>query len=147
MPNISRYNAAIYRVTQSLINYKLRNLDIKSGQQDFLYVISQSEGISQIELSNFLYVGKSTTAKALKNLTAKGYVTRKRDENDKRVYHLYLTEKGKQVSPKIRSTFLEIVDIITKDLTEEEAEQTLNILKRILGRLYEEKNSLGSGDD
>ncbi|AFM41685.1 hypothetical protein Desaci_2760 [Desulfosporosinus acidiphilus SJ4] len=35
----------------------------------------------------------------------------------------------------------------TKDLTASKAEQALNILKRILNRLYEEKNKINSEDD
>ena len=74
MKSISKYNAAIYRNGQSIINYKLKDLDIKSGQHDFFYIISKNEGISQKELSEYLYVGKSTTAKAVKNLVKNHYV-------------------------------------------------------------------------
>ncbi|WP_242841940.1 MarR family winged helix-turn-helix transcriptional regulator [Clostridium beijerinckii] len=91
MDNISNLNAAIYRNAQIIINSKLIDLNIKSGQHDFFHVISKNQGISQKELSEFLYVGKSTTAKAVKNLM----------KNNHRVYRLYLTEKGKEVLPII----------------------------------------------
>ncbi len=97
MENISKLNAAIYRNAQSIINSKLIDLNIRSGQHDFLYVISKNEGISQKELSEFLYVGKSTTAKAVKNLVENDYVKRIQDENDKRIYRLYLTDAGKKL--------------------------------------------------
>ena len=42
MKSISKYNAAIYRNGQSIINYKLKDLDIKSGQHDFFYIISKN---------------------------------------------------------------------------------------------------------
>ncbi|NRT31940.1 hypothetical protein B0I68_005545 [Clostridium beijerinckii] len=41
MENISKLNAAIYRNAQSIINSKLIDLNIRSGQHDFLYVISK----------------------------------------------------------------------------------------------------------
>ncbi|AFS78290.1 HTH-transcriptional regulator, MarR family [Gottschalkia acidurici 9a] len=139
MDSIGRFNAAIYRNAQSVINHKLKDLKISSGQQDFFYAISKNEGISQKELSEYLYVDKSTTAKAVKNLVENKYVKRKHDENDRRIYRLYLTEKGKEVIPKIEATFLEILDVFTKDLTEKEKEQTLENLKKILNSIYEEK--------
>lgn len=144
MDKIGRYNAAIYRNVQSIINFKLRDLDIKSGQQDFFYVISKNEGISQKELSDFLYVSKSTTAKAVKNLVKNNYVKRLNDENDKRAYKLYLTDKGKEIIPKIESTFLELTDIFTKDLSEIEKDQIHIALQKILTGIYEEKNTINS---
>lgn len=147
METIGRYNAAVYRVSQSMMNYKLRDLDIRSGQYDFFYVISKNEGISQKELSNHLYIGKSTTAKAVKNLMDSGYITREQDPGDKRYYRLYLTEKGKQIAPKIEATFLEMIDIFTRDLSGNEGEQTLNGLKKILNRLYEEKGKISADID
>jgi len=140
MENISKLNAAIYRNAQSIINSKLMDLNIRSGQHDFLYVISKNEGISQKELSEFLYVGKSTTAKAVKNLMENDYVKRIQDENDKRIYRLYLTEKGKKVIPKIDATFLELVAIFSKNLSKKEEEETVIVLKRILHTISEEKN-------
>lgn len=122
MKSISKYNAAIYRNGQSIINYKLKDLDIKSGQHDFFYVISKNEGISQKELSEYLYVGKSTTAKAIKNLVKNDYVEVKKDKDDKRVHRLYLTKKGKETTPIIESVFTEITETFTKGLTEEETE-------------------------
>jgi len=147
MDNISKLNAAIYRNTQSIINSKLTDLNIRSGQHDFFYVISKREGISQKELSEFLYVGKSTTAKAVKNLMENDYVKRVQDENDKRIYRLYLTEKGKKILPKIEAAFLEVVAIFSKNLSKREEEQTLIILKRILNTVYEEKSKINSDID
>ena len=147
MENISKLNAAIYRNAQSIINSKLIDLNIRSGQHDFLYVISKNEGISQKELSEFLYVGKSTTAKAVKNLIENNYVKKVQDENDKRIYRLSLTEEGKKVMPKIDATFLELVAIFSKDLSKKEEEQTVTVLKRILHTISEEKNKINSNID
>jgi len=147
MENISKLNAAIYRNAQSIINSKLIDLNIKSGQHDFLYVISKNEGISQKELSEFLYVGKSTTAKAVKNLVENDYVKKIQHENDNRIYRLFLTENGRKIIPKINSVFLELVTIFSKNLSKIEEEQTIIVLKRILDTLSEEKNKINSTID
>lgn len=147
MENISKLNAAIYRNAQVIMNSKLIDLNIKSGQHDFLYVISKNEGISQKELSEFLYVGKSTTAKAVKNLVENDYVKKIQDENDNRIYRLYLTENGRKIIPKINSVFLELVTIFSTNLSKSEEEQTIIVLKRILDTLSEEKNKINSNID
>ncbi|MBN7773490.1 MarR family winged helix-turn-helix transcriptional regulator [Clostridium aminobutyricum] len=142
--SIGKYIAAIHRNVQSIMNYKLEQIDINNGQYDFFFVISNHEGLSQKELSERLHIGKSTTAKAVKNLVNSGYITREQDEYDRRYYRLYLTEKGKQIVPIVRSTFLELIEIYSKDLSPKEYEETINVLKRILNNVSNEKNKLNS---
>ncbi len=144
---IGKYVAAIYRNMQSIINFKLADIDIKSGQQDFLFAISKNEGISQKELSTTLYVGKSTTAKAVKNLINSGYITREQDMADKRYNRLYLTEKGKAIAPRMSATFSEIMNIFARGLSDDEFEQTLILLKKILRSFSDEKRKITSDLD
>lgn len=141
---LGKYIAAIYRNMQSIINFKLADTDIKSGQQDFLFVISKHEGISQKQLSNTLHVGKSTTAKAVKNLISSGYITREQDSLDKRFNKLYLTDKGKEIAPRINDTFSEIIEIFAKGLSDDEYEQMIIMLKKLLLSFRTEKNKISS---
>ncbi|PWJ47091.1 MarR family winged helix-turn-helix transcriptional regulator [Faecalicatena contorta] len=137
--NIGKLNAAVYRNLQSILNYKLRDIPIRGGQHDFLYVISKREGITQKELSQELYVDKSTTAKAVKSLVSLGYIRKEPSPDDKRFEKLYLTEKGQEIKAHIQNTFLEIVEIATKSLSAKEAEEAVRLLKVILDGLIEEK--------
>lgn len=134
--SFGKYIAAINRSAQSLINKKLEGVDIGSGQHDFLYVISNNEGISQKELSNRLKIGKATTAKAVKNLMKSGYIKREKDIKDKRFYKLYLTEKGMDIKPLVNSTFQELIEIYSKGFTVEECTQVLKVLEKILDNVY-----------
>lgn len=135
-------NAAIYRNLQSILSLKLQDIPIRSGQHDFLYVISQNEGITQKELSERLFVDKSTTAKAVKSLISQGYVVKEALLEDKRFVQLYLTEQGKQIKPHIQKIFLELIEISTSNLSKEETEQTVALLKIILKDLVNEKMHL-----
>ena len=130
--SVGRYAAAIYRNTQSFINQKLKNYDIRSGQHDFLYVIMKNEGITQIEMCNLLNVGKPTVTKAVNNLVKHGYVIREKNIEDKRSYRLFLTNKGKEIAPTINETFDELTEIYKNNLTEEEYHQILQGLEIIL---------------
>ncbi len=146
MESIGKLNAAIYRNLQSILNTKLKDLPIRSGQHDFLYVISLQEGITQKELSEYLYVGKATTAKACKNLMAHGYIRMEKDKKDRRFERLYLTELGRATAPRIHETFAALVGIAIRDLSSEEAETAVRLLKKILETLTKEKQSAGESD-
>lgn len=137
--SIGKLNAAVYRNLQSILNIKLQDIPIHGGQHDFLYVISKSEGITQKELSQRLFVDKSTTAKAIKSLVALGYIKKETSPEDKRFTKLYLTEKGHMIKARIQDTFLELVQITARNLSVQEAEQTVLLLESVLSGLIEEK--------
>lgn len=139
MATIGKYNAAIYRNIQCILKDRLTDLEIGSGQYDFLYVISKVEGITSKELSERLYVGKSTTAKAVKHLVTHGYIRKEKDRNDRRCDRLFLTDKGIEIAPRIQATFRELVDLTSKGLTDEEVHMTIDMLKRVLDNLHHEK--------
>jgi DNA-binding MarR family transcriptional regulator len=147
MESIGKLNAAIYRNLQSIINAKLIDVSVQSGQHDFFYVISKNQGISQKELSEFLLVGKSTTAKAVKHMIQNGYIFKEKDEKDRRFDRLYLTETGREIAPSLQKTFNELVGITTKNLTETEVEQALILLNKILKNVSDEKMYLVSNTD
>lgn len=140
MESIGRYSAAIYRLSQSIFNNKLKELEISSGQYDFFLLIAKNEGINQKELSDRLYVEKSTTAKAVQYLKTKGYICKYKDKKDKRYSSLYLTEKGREVSEAVESVFSEILDIFSKDIPENMIEETIQVLKKVINNLHEEKS-------
>ena len=73
--------------------------------------------------------GSLTTAVAL--LEKKGYLIRKKDEFDKRIVHIYATDKGKAVNRYHQNFHEEMIDDINAALTDEE----LNIFVRGLQRI------------
>lgn len=145
--SIGKLNAAIYRNLQVILNYKLKDISIKSGQHDFFYVISQREGITQKELCEHLCIGKSTTAKAIKNLIDHGYVRKEKDEKDKRFERLYLTEKGHQIVPKTKEIFQDVVEITSKYLSEQEIRQLISLEEKVLQAVINEKKELSNEID
>lgn len=138
MNTIPKINAALYRNLQILINQKLTDVDIAVGQYDFFYVISQNEGKSQQELSDHLMIGKSTTAKVLNNLEKKGYVEKRRDEDDGRVFRIYLTDLGRKKVPKVDKIFKEVMDTTIENLSEKEVGELIRMLEIVLENVLKE---------
>ena len=147
MHRIGQLNAAVYRNIQIFLGNKLSRLEIKNGQYDFFLVISLREGISQKQLSEHLHIGKSTTAKAVKNLVSKGYVTKQKDEKDGRVDHLFLTDKGRKEAPFVAMIFEETQRVAASGLSKDESEQLLFLMNKVLenfvanNELYAERDN------
>ena len=147
MTNIGQVNAAVYRNFQMMTSKKLSELKIKNGQYDFFYVITLSEGISQKELSEHLHISKSTTAKAVKKLVAEGYVKKIDDEKDKRIDRLFLTELGKRREPEIREIFTKNIEIATKGFSDNENNQLLLLMNKVLDNLIAENKLNSEGNN
>ena len=124
---IGRYISQIYRKGNSFISKEISKFGIGSGQIMFLMQLYKKDGISQEELAENLHIDKGTTCRAIKKLEEESFLIRVKDENDKRAYKLYLTEKSKDME----GILYEWEKHISKDLSQEEVDFLLTVLKKI----------------
>ena len=61
-----------------------------------------------------------------------GCVYRERSPEDGRVFFIYLTPKGKTIARAEESTQIRCVERITESLTDEELDQLITLLNKIL---------------
>ena len=73
---------------------RIAPLDLTPPHAGILRAISVSEGMSQKALGERLGIVPSRLVELLDELDQRGLVERRDDENDRRVYALYLTKKG-----------------------------------------------------
>ena len=98
---IGRYVSQMYRKGNAYIGKQLSDIGVGSGQFMFLLELYRKDGRSQEELSEILSIDKGTTARAIKKLEGDGFLYRERDENDKRAYKIYLTDKGRSEERRV----------------------------------------------
>ncbi len=128
--SIGKMVSVIHRYGHSYFDNEFSQLDIGHGPRNFLAAIYRREGMSQDELSENLQMDKTTTARAVKRLLETGYITRKRDQKDRRSYHIYLTEKGKELAPRIWETRARWTKVLSQGFTENEQELIYKFLSR-----------------
>lgn len=128
---IGRYISQIYRKGNSFITKELSQYGIGSGQIMFLIQLYKKDGISQEELSENLNIDKGTTCRAIKKLEEENFLIRERDEQDKRAYKLYLTDKSKKIKDSVYDVLNEWEDIISKNISQDEVDTLLSILKKV----------------
>ncbi len=129
MKDISKYISVSYRRTHMFINENLKSVGITSGQYMFVLGICENPGCTQEELSHYLLIDKSTSAKVISMLESQGYVVKKPNETDRREYHLFPTEKAVEVNKTILQVHDKWQDLMTENLTE--------IERDVFGRLME----------
>ena len=121
--HIGKYISQLYRKGSVFINKEVSEYGIGSGQFMFLLELYINDGKNQEEIAETLKIDKGTTARALKKLEEQGFVTRIKDENDKRSNKIYLNDKAKDVREGVLDVLNDWNKEITKSLTEEEEEK------------------------
>ena len=119
---IGRWVSILYRYGQCYLGKKLEGYNIGSGQYGILMILCRNGGISQEELSFELEIDKGSIAKSVKKLEDEGYIQRSTDQDDKRAYKVFPTQKAFDVMPVLREAIDNWEDIITSDLSEHEKE-------------------------
>lgn len=130
-----KYNSKIFRHTQIYLDKVLKNFELSSGSFYYLFILEQNEGISQNRISKELDTDKAMSARTIIKLISLGYIYKNEDETDSRAYKLYLTEKAKDILPKIHEEVNKILNLLTENLDQEEKRITMNSLKKILTNL------------
>lgn len=137
------YISKIYRYKDSYLSRKFKKYNLSSGSFSYLLTLSRNEGISQIQISKEVGNDRAMSARTINKLIEQGFIYKVQDENDGRAYKLYLTDKGKQILPFIQKEIQEVIDFLTRDLTEDEKEITINSLKNI----FEKSKILRNGEN
>ncbi len=124
-------NSKIFRNIQIYLDKVLKKYELSSGSFPYLFTLEKNEGISQNKISKEIGNDKAMSARTITKLIELDYVYKKQDERDSRAYKLYLTEKAKELIPKIHEEIQAVVNLVTEDLTEEEMLITMRSLKKI----------------
>ena len=130
-----KLNNKIFRTTQVHLDKVLKEYELSNGSYPYLLILNENEGINQNKISKELGYDKAMSARTITKLINLGYLDRKEDEADSRAYKLYLTEKAKVIIPKVIEEIHKLVNLITRDLNEEEKTVTIDSLNKILNNI------------
>lgn len=137
--SIGRLISILHRQSQIYINCVLKEFNITSAEYAFLLSLYKKDGITQDELSTYLYIDKSATARAIKSLEEKGYIIRNKDSVDKRCNRVYLSEKAKSYQNEIKSRVFSWSEFLTEDMDEETIDMTFTILEGMVEKVERTK--------
>jgi DNA-binding MarR family transcriptional regulator len=133
-------------VLPSLLGYQLRlaqraifsdfadslgELDMSPGLFGMLVVIEANPGLKQSQLARAAHLDRSSLVPALDKLEARGLVTRRASEHDRRVNGLWLTEQGSALLKKLKQRVARHEQRLARGLSRSEREQLVALLARI----------------
>lgn len=109
-----------------------------------LKVLEENPGLKPSELAALLEIRPQSVTGLVDRMEENEFVERVADSQDRRIWRLYLTEKGKDIC-KIASTYQsEVADAFFLPFTEEEKETLIFLMGKLVA--YHKNKEIDNGD-
>lgn len=119
------------------IENALEPYNLKGPMFAFLLTLDHREGCSQESLARYLNLSKATATRAIVALEKEGYVYREKDEDDRRIYRVFISDKGREIIPLINNILHEWNQILLSEFSEEEESIFRKLLDKAKDTLIE----------
>ena len=137
VPNIKdlvdRYIAVSFSVEKkaaSLVKNQIGS-DLTNDQHFTLRYINQVGSCTSSELAEVFDVKKSAITAMITRMWEKGLIQRTRDENDRRVVYLTLTEKGNELYVKAEEKIHNLVESLINRFDQVEIQQFIETFEKL----------------
>jgi len=135
MPNhkcsIGKLFSIIHWQTRLYIEEKLKPYGLGGEKLHILIILYHRDGLSQQEISKKLHIDKATASREIRKLERQGYIVRKKDPKDERIYRVYLTKKARKIKSIVKKEAHEWQSILLKHFTKEEQKFIIKAMEKI----------------
>lgn len=118
-------------MVQKALAASMKDSGLTPGQPKVLDYLLHHDGAIQKEIAIFCHIEPASLTTILNGMEAKGYIERKNIGNNRRSFHVYLTETGKNYADWLNLEFARIESEALKGFQEAETQQLLDLLSRI----------------
>lgn len=94
-------------------------------------MLFEVDGQHSSELGERIRLDSATMTGLLDRLMKQGLIERRSSEKDRRINHIYLTDRGKELQTTLEHKIIEINEAILRHFSDEEAEQLKKMLIKI----------------
>ena len=96
-----------------------KNFELTPDQYVILNLLLENEEIMcQRQLAEITFKDRANISRIIDILHQKGFIEKIPDSNGRKIYKLIVTQKGKDARDKILSTDIELINIITNNISE-----------------------------
>ncbi len=118
--NLGRCVSIFDRLMKMYYEHGLADYEIGWGQQFYVEYIYDHPGTSAQQMVKYICVDKATLTKAVKKLLEIEYISVVSDDRDKRIKHLYLTEKAVPAAMRIKKIHSSFYNTFSAGLSSED---------------------------
>ncbi|MFT3963777.1 MarR family winged helix-turn-helix transcriptional regulator [Propionivibrio sp.] len=142
------FGLLLHFVRQGMIHHLERlladnDLGVNFTQYRVLKQLAQSPCLSASELARRLEHDAGALTRLLDRLQESGFIQRRSCATDRRSVQISLTDAGRALARPLRSISDQLTDLALSDLSAEEKETVVNLLRRIRATLEHHSNCQG----
>lgn len=114
------------------IDRQIAERDISHDQWGILLLLAKGHGETAADLARVMACDTGSMTRMIDRLEAKGFVSRQRCEQDRRVVWLELTVAGREIARKVTSVVVDVLNQHLRGFSAEELETFKGFLRRML---------------
>ncbi|MGN1279432.1 MAG: MarR family winged helix-turn-helix transcriptional regulator [Limosilactobacillus sp.] len=127
--------AGLVKDINNTIHYSARPSNFR-GQGRIIELIARHEGCTQRELANLAQIKPGSLTQVLERLERNQYVTRRRNEQDRRIRRVYLTDQGRRFHVRLNKHRIAFADRLLSEVTPQEREQFIRVVDKMQVQLH-----------
>ncbi len=140
--SVGKWISFLHRQFQVYINHEMKPYNINSSEYIYLAELGKDEGVNQSYFTESLSIDPALTTRVMKTLEEKGFITRTKDEHDKRAVLIHLTEEGRRIQPILIEKLTNWTNCLTSDFTEDEHESIYQSLIKMSSNVANRKETM-----
>ena len=121
----------ISRALDSIANIEFKQIKLTRGQYLYLVRIYENPGMISDRIAEILSVDRTTAARSIQKLERQELVVKKSDPNNKKIRHLFVTEKGKELAQVIEKENSFSNQMTIRGLDQSERKQLNKLLSKV----------------
>ena len=140
MDDSFHYLSMINHMTiQKKLMEQLKNTGLTLGQPKVLDYLKDHDGVSQKEIAAGCLIEAGSLTSILNRMEEKGLIERKILNGNRRTFHIFMTESGKENQKLVEEAFKKIDKTALNGISEEEQKLFMDIFCRIYRNLTDMK--------
>ena len=140
MDDSFHYLSMINHMTvQKKLMEQLKDTGLTLGQPNVLDYLTDHDGVSQKEIAAGCLIEAGSLTSILNRMEEKGLIVRKMLNGNRRTFHIFMTESGKENQKLVEEAFKKIDKTALNGISEEEQKLFMDIFCRIYRNLADMK--------
>jgi len=119
------------RAAHVFFQHQFKDYSIGHAQVRTLHFLSHNNGITQVELTEYLKLDKSSVTSQLSNLEKNGYIYRTISSKDARIRTINITDQTKKIFGSLMNVFSSWTDILLNNFSEKEKTDIFILLNKM----------------
>ena len=115
---------------------ELNSLNLNLNEFAVLMTLLQQQGITQTEIGKKIIMPGYSTSRNLDSLEEKELVERRTDAQSRRNFRIFLTDKGREMGPKLFNTVRTVNQHFLSELDSGERKQLTSILQKLVQKKF-----------